>query len=153
MFSLFALTTSRLEGGLILPGITVIHSCTWRILCPSMWPQADMGWCWAPPSHCLAGQSEIWIEQCLIPPGCRGSRGHSGHVLADGLSPPPVPLGPGGAAAFAAHPGWGQPDPACAPGPQPSFPPWAWSPGLVFSALSVDEIRNYLSLRPPLNKV
>lgn len=42
---------------------------------------------------------------------------------------------PGGAAACSAHPGWRQPAPAYAPGPQPSFPPWAWSPGLVFCSV------------------
>lgn len=99
-------------------------------------PGLTWGWRWAPPSpqpgsHRLAG-SEVWIEQCLVP--CRGeahpvyggSRGHTGYTLAEGLSPSPSPqpMVPGGAAAFAAHPGQRQPAPACAPGPQPHLPPW-----------------------------
>lgn len=66
LFSLFALTASRLEGELILPGISVIHSRTWRILYPSVWPWADMGH----PPPCSQPGSEVWVEQCLVP--CQG---------------------------------------------------------------------------------
>lgn len=140
LFSLFALPASRLEGGLVLSGLTVTHSLTWRILYPSVWCRADMGLVQGtlqPCSHHVVG-SEVWVEQCLTPclretrPRDTCLEGHTRHVP---ISYP------------AAHHSWECSCLCCPPWavaaghvwPTASLP--AWSLGLVFSALSVDEIR------------
>lgn len=61
LFFLFALTASRLEVGLILPGITVIHSCTWKILYPSVWPRADMGLVLGTPQPAARQSPSGWV--------------------------------------------------------------------------------------------
>lgn len=86
---LFVLTASRLEGGLILHKVTVIHSGTWRTLYPSVWPRLT----WAGAGHPQPAVPAVAVWQgwrlglgnAWFPagggsaPGAAQS-GHTGHV-------------------------------------------------------------------------